>query len=120
MIIFATFVATALAQYDTSSYSYSAPNAHAPESKYTPIPYKFEYSVNDPHTKDVHSRSEYSDGNGHVKGSYSLLEADGSTRIVEYTADHHNGFNAEVKKIGGAASYESSSYPSKASYLSYY
>lgn len=30
-----------------------------------------------------------------------LQEADGSTRVVEYTADKHNGFNAVVHKIGG-------------------
>lgn len=31
-----------------------------------------------------------------------MKEADGTTRIVEYTADDHNGFNAVVKKIGHA------------------
>lgn len=31
-------------------------------------------------------------------GSYSLVESDGSRRIVEYTADAHNGFNAVVHK----------------------
>jgi len=31
-----------------------------------------------------------------------LYEPDGTQRIVEYTADKHNGFNAVVKKIGHA------------------
>jgi len=31
-----------------------------------------------------------------------LHEADGTKRIVEYTADKHHGFNAIVKKIGHA------------------
>lgn len=31
-----------------------------------------------------------------------LKEADGTTRVVEYTADKHNGFNAIVKRIGHA------------------
>lgn len=35
-----------------------------------------------------------------VKGSYTLKEADGTTRVVEYEADKHNGFNAKVHKIG--------------------
>lgn len=35
-------------------------------------------------------------------GAYSLAEPDGTTRIVEYTADKHNGFNAVVKRIGHA------------------
>lgn len=35
-------------------------------------------------------------------GGYKLQEADGTTRLVHYTADKHNGFNAIVKKIGHA------------------
>ncbi|GBP55699.1 Adult-specific cuticular protein ACP-20 [Eumeta japonica] len=34
-------------------------------------------------------------------GVYSLHEADG-TRVVEYTADKHNGFNAVVRREGHA------------------
>ncbi|KAL4112900.1 hypothetical protein QTP88_016619 [Uroleucon formosanum] len=108
LIVFAACVVSAIAQYPAPAYkpaypapSYSAPKAYAPEPAYAPAPYNFEYSVNDPSTYDVKSQSEYSDGNGNVKGSYSLVEADGSTRVVEYTADDYNGFNAEVKKIEG-------------------
>lgn len=61
-------------------------------------PYHFAYGVKDPHTHDFKSQYESSDGHGNVKGSYSLLEADGSTRLVEYTAGDE-GFNAVVKKI---------------------
>uniref|UniRef100_A0A2H8TQ09 Cuticle protein 19 n=2 Tax=Melanaphis sacchari TaxID=742174 RepID=A0A2H8TQ09_9HEMI len=85
---------------------YASPRAYTPEPKYAPIPYSFEYSVNDPYTYDVKSQRESSDGNGNVKGSYSLLEADGSTRTVEYTADDYNGFNAVVKNSASAASYK--------------
>jgi len=63
--------------------------------------YKFEYSVHDPHTGDVKSQHESREKDV-VKGFYSLKEADGTTREVHYTADHHNGFNAEVKKVGHA------------------
>jgi len=62
-------------------------------------PYRFEYGVKDPHTHDIKSQHEVSDGHGNVKGSYRLVEPDGSTRVVEYTADHEHGFNAVVKKI---------------------
>lgn len=62
--------------------------------------YHFAYSVEDPLTGDVKSQNEVSDGRGTVKGTYSLVEADGSTRVVEYTADDEHGFNAEVKRIG--------------------
>jgi hypothetical protein len=37
-----------------------------------------------------------------VKGSYSVVEADGTIRTVEYTADKYNGFNAIVKRTGQA------------------
>jgi hypothetical protein len=125
MIIFAACVATTLAQYAAPAYkpaysapAYAAPKVYAPEPAYAPAPYNFEYSVNDPHTYDVKSQQEYSDGNGYVKGSYSLLEADGSTRVVEYTADDHNGFNADVKKIeaGYKAPYSAPAYKAAPAY----
>lgn len=43
--------------------------------------------------------NEVSDGRGNVRGTYSLFEADGSRRVVEYTADDVHGFRAEVKRI---------------------
>ncbi|XP_058834705.1 cuticle protein 7-like [Topomyia yanbarensis] len=63
--------------------------------------YNFEYGVDDPHTGDHKKQWEVRDGDV-VKGGYMLKEADGTTRVVEYTADDHNGFNAVVKKIGHA------------------
>lgn len=44
--------------------------------------------------KSVQERLE----NGVVTGSYSLMEPDGSTRTVTYTADDINGFNAVVER----------------------
>jgi len=35
-----------------------------------------------------------------VQGAYSLIEADGTRRIVEYTADPVHGFNAVVRREG--------------------
>ncbi|XP_050433928.1 cuticle protein 8-like [Adelges cooleyi] len=64
-----------------------------------PAAYHFGYAVKDTHTQDIKSHQETSDGHGTVKGSYSLVEPDGSTRLVEYTADHVHGFQAKVKKI---------------------
>ncbi|KAJ8876959.1 hypothetical protein PR048_021410 [Dryococelus australis] len=64
--------------------------------------YEFKYGVNDPHTGDVKSQWETRDGDV-VKGSYSLVEPDGSVRKVDYTADKHNGFNAVVHKSGHGA-----------------
>lgn len=59
--------------------------------------YEFNYGVKDLHTGDVKSQHEHRDGDV-VKGSYSLVEADGSIRTVDYTADDHHGFNAVVHK----------------------
>ncbi|XP_061395409.1 cuticle protein 19-like [Musca vetustissima] len=63
--------------------------------------YQFDYGVKDLKTGDIKNQWEHRDG-GLVKGGYSLKESDGTTRVVEYHADDHNGFNAVVKKIGHA------------------
>ncbi|XP_018323177.1 adult-specific cuticular protein ACP-20-like [Agrilus planipennis] len=67
-----------------------------------PASYKFEYGVHDPKTGDKKFHTENRDGHV-VKGSYSLDEPDGTKRIVEYTADKKNGFQAVVKRIGDAS-----------------
>ncbi|XP_030747826.1 cuticle protein 7-like [Sitophilus oryzae] len=61
--------------------------------------YSYNYGVADGYTGDSKSQTETRDGDV-VKGSYSVAEPDGSIRVVHYTADDHNGFNAVVKKIG--------------------
>ncbi|CAG2069543.1 unnamed protein product, partial [Timema podura] len=63
--------------------------------------YAFDYAVHDPHTGDEKSQWESRDGDA-VKGAYSLVEPDGTIRVVEYTADDANGFQASVKKTGQA------------------
>ncbi|XP_022162131.1 cuticle protein 7-like [Myzus persicae] len=96
LIMFATLVGHLAFAYPPIAHkSYVADHHydHAPE------PYHFEYGVKDLHTHDIKSQHEVSDGHGNVKGSYRLVEPDGSTRVVEYTADHEHGFNAVVKKI---------------------
>lgn len=89
--------------YAAPAYKVAAPVAYAaPVAKavvaepYAPAHYQFGYAVSDPHTGDNKNQEEYREGDV-VKGSYSLIEADGSRRIVEYTADEHNGFNAVVR-----------------------
>jgi hypothetical protein len=57
--------------------------------------------VKDPHTHDIKEQAEKRDGHK-VQGYYKLLEADGTTRTVHYTADHHTGFHAQVEKSGHA------------------
>nr|QGT33373.1 cuticular protein 20 [Microplitis mediator] len=65
---------------------------------YDAVPqYSFAYDVQDALTGD--SKAQYETRNGDiVQGSYSLIEADGTRRIVDYTADPVNGFNAVVSR----------------------
>lgn len=67
------------------------------EQNHEPVHYSFQYSVNDPHTHDIKEHKEERNGDV-VKGYYSLVEPDGTRRIVEYTADKHKGFNAVVRR----------------------
>ncbi|XP_076652119.1 cuticular protein 1 [Halictus rubicundus] len=80
-----------------------APVAKALDADFDPHPqYSYAYDVHDSLTGDAKSQQETRDGDV-VQGSYSLLEADGTRRIVDYTADPVNGFNAVVRKEAAAA-----------------
>ncbi|XP_046805439.1 larval cuticle protein A2B-like, partial [Lucilia cuprina] len=66
--------------------------------EYDPHPqYKYSYGVEDKLTGDSKSQVEERDGDV-VRGEYSLIDADGYKRTVQYTADDHNGFNAVVHR----------------------
>ncbi|KAF7276859.1 hypothetical protein GWI33_009711 [Rhynchophorus ferrugineus] len=92
-----TVVKAAPVAYAAPVAKYAAAQAYQEES-YEPIPYEFNYGIQDPHTGDFHSQEEKSDGH-HVVGQYSLHEADGTIRIVKYSDDGH-GFNAVVERQG--------------------
>ncbi|KAJ3653445.1 hypothetical protein Zmor_012697 [Zophobas morio] len=68
---------------------------------HTPARYEFKYGVGDPKTGDRKEQAEVRVGDV-VKGEYSLAEPDGTIRVVKYTADDHNGFNAVVSRVGHA------------------
>ncbi|KAJ8943455.1 hypothetical protein NQ314_009737 [Rhamnusium bicolor] len=59
--------------------------------------YSFGYDVQDALTGDSKSQIETRSGDV-VRGQYSLNDPDGTRRIVDYTADAINGFNAVVRK----------------------
>lgn len=59
--------------------------------------YQYAYNVQDTLTGDSKTQEESREGDI-VKGSYSLIEPDGSRRTVNYYADPINGFNAVVQK----------------------
>uniref|UniRef100_A0A182W8F3 Uncharacterized protein n=1 Tax=Anopheles minimus TaxID=112268 RepID=A0A182W8F3_9DIPT len=62
-----------------------------------PTEYHFEYSVHDAHTGDIKQQHEERHGDK-VTGQYSLIDADGYRRVVDYTADKHTGFVANVHR----------------------
>jgi len=77
---------------------HAAPAVAVRAEPYDPHPrYQYGYSVADSLTGDYHSAQESRDGD-FVHGHYSLVEPDGTTRLVHYTADAVNGFNAVVER----------------------
>ncbi|XP_034113659.1 larval cuticle protein A2B-like [Drosophila albomicans] len=107
------FVAVASAGYVPQAYhavaapvaTYAAPVAVAQkvvvkssDETYDPHPqYRFSYGVDDKLTGDNKAQVEERDGDV-VRGEYSLVDADGYKRTVQYTADPINGFNAVVNR----------------------
>jgi hypothetical protein len=67
-----------------------------------PPQYEFKYGVKDEQTHDIKEQAEKRVGD-RVEGYYSLVEPDGTTRTVHYSADKHTGFNAQVVRSGHAA-----------------
>ncbi|XP_011295058.2 larval cuticle protein A2B [Musca domestica] len=66
--------------------------------EYDPHPqYRYAYDVQDAVSGDSKSQVEERDGDV-VRGEYSLIDADGYKRTVQYTADPVNGFNAVVSR----------------------
>ncbi|KAF7287960.1 hypothetical protein GWI33_000023 [Rhynchophorus ferrugineus] len=72
--------------------------ARVSDATYDPLPqYSFGYDVQDALTGDSKSQIESRNGDI-VQGQYSLVDPDGTRRIVDYVADPINGFNAVVRK----------------------
>ncbi|XP_064118886.1 cuticle protein 19-like [Macrobrachium nipponense] len=65
------------------------------------MPFDFEYAVKDDYKGLDFGHNSNSDGNL-VTGKYYVLLPDGRTQIVTYTADHYNGYQAEVTYEGEA------------------
>merc|ERR1739844_758615 len=65
-----------------------------------PQPFAYEYGVADDYSKANFKKTESQDGNGVVTGSFVIALPDGRIRTTTYTADHHNGFVADVTYEG--------------------
>ncbi|KAF0295511.1 Cuticle protein 18.6, isoform B [Amphibalanus amphitrite] len=78
-----------------------APYHPEPQYKEEAKPYAFDYAVDDKYTGTNFAQNEKSDGHN-AEGSYTVALPDGRIQTVKYTADHTNGFNAEVTYEGEA------------------
>ncbi|KAK3926868.1 Cuticle protein [Frankliniella fusca] len=100
-VVLAAFVAVAQAGFlPAAPLAYSAPiaKAVAVDTDFDPNPsYSYSYDIQDGLTGDNKNQQETRQGDV-VQGQYSLNDADGTRRIVDYTADPVNGFNAVVRK----------------------
>jgi len=93
---------------------HAAPVVHVKEA---PEPYTYTYGVADDYSKANFNAAETSDANGVVSGSYSVSLPDGRIQHVKYTADHVNGYVAEVTYEGTAVYPEAKPYaPAPAAY----
>ena len=79
--------------------AYGAPAPYAPE-KLAPQPFAYEYGVADDYSKANFKKAESQDAEGNVAGSFTIALPDGRIQTTTYTADHYNGFIAEVTYEG--------------------
>merc|ERR1712018_490883 len=86
---------------------------HEPKGKEEP--YAFQYGVADDYSKANFNAAESSDGKV-VSGSYSVALPDGRIQHVKYTADHYNGYVAEVTYEGTPVYPEAKPYAPKPAY----
>merc|ERR1712107_818534 len=70
------------------------------EEKLPPQPYAYEYGVADDYSKANFKKTETQDSNGVVAGSFVITLPDGRIQTTTYTADHVNGFVADVTYEG--------------------
>ncbi|XP_023174011.1 transcription elongation factor SPT5 [Drosophila hydei] len=63
--------------------------------------YSFAYGIEDGEARVLQNRKETRNGD-EVRGVYSVVDPDGTLRVVKYTADDTNGFQAEVITNGVA------------------
>ena len=82
--------------------AYNAPAVKYVEEKLAPQPYAYEYGVADDYSHSNFKKTETQDAGGNVAGSFTIALPDGRIQTTTYTADHTNGFVAEVTYSGEA------------------
>merc|ERR1712178_449867 len=102
LLVSAALLAVAVA--DNAPAYAPAPAYHAApvykEEKLPPQPFAYEYGVADDYSKANFKKTESQDGNGVVTGSFVIALPDGRIQTTTYTADHTNGFVADVTYEG--------------------
>merc|ERR1711981_1092496 len=78
---------------------YHAPHPAPAYKEEAPKPYAFQYGVADDYSGANFNAQETADGKA-VSGSYQVALPDGRIQTVTYTADHYNGYVADVKYEG--------------------
>ena len=106
MLRFAAFAAlvavTVALPAGPPAYGPPAPYHPAPHGKpidEAPKPYAFQYGVADDYSGAKFNAQETADGKV-VTGSYQVALPDGRIQTVTYTADHYNGYVADVSYEG--------------------
>lgn len=69
---------------------------HQDQDQHSDPSYTFGYAVRDDWSGDRKSQHESRQGD-RVRGQYRMVESDGTERVVDYSADDRNGFNAVVR-----------------------
>merc|ERR1719400_961239 len=105
----AALLAVAVAVADKVPVAYAPAPAPAPayhaapvykEEKLPPQPFAYEYGVADDYSKANFKKTETRDAAGVVTGSFVIALPDGRIQTTTYTADHQNGFVADVTYEG--------------------
>ena len=100
--VLAALVASVVAENGPYHAPAPHPAPHYQEPHYEPKPYAYEYGVADEYSGARFNQHETSDGKA-VTGQYQVHLPDGRIQTVTYTADHYNGYVADVKYEGTAA-----------------
>merc|ERR1719436_1956793 len=97
--MYKVFVAAALASVAVAAPA--GPPAYGPPvEKLAPQPFAYEYGVADDYSKANFKKAETQDAYGNVQGSFTIALPDGRIQTTTYTADHTNGFVADVTYEG--------------------
>merc|ERR1719402_405317 len=83
-----------------AAYAAAPPRYGAPAPPPPPQPFAYEYGVADDYSKANFKKTETQDAEGVVKGSFTIALPDGRIQTTTYTADHYNGFVADVTYEG--------------------